>query len=229
MLVEGITLVDGPRYNVRALAQYTTIHGIEVMSWWFSTDGAVGGNHSLVENSFIKVNDDSIKLHWGDTIARRNVLWQLENGGTFNLSWNIHDDVQDFHVYDNDVIHAEHYLYEAEAVFRAALPAGSVPLAYPLLTRAEIELARGEFGAAHRTTMRIVALLGGKLPDAHPARLMADCRLARALAGLGHTAEARAALEAVVARMAGAEGMREAHRRECEEALAALGGPTLAG
>jgi tetratricopeptide (TPR) repeat protein len=124
---------------------------------------------------------------------------------------------------------AEEYIREAEAVFRAALPAGSVPLAYPLLTRSEIELARGEFGAAHRTTMRIVALLGGKLPDAHPARLMADCRLARALAGLGHTSEARAALEAVVARMAGAEGMREAHRRECEEALAALGGPTLAG
>ncbi len=119
VVIEGITLVDGPRFNIRALAQYTTIHGVEVMSWWFSTDGAVGGNHSLIENSFIKVNDDSIKLHWGDTIARRNVLWQLENGGTFNLSWNIHDDVQTFHVYDNDVIHAEHYLYEAEAVFRS--------------------------------------------------------------------------------------------------------------
>jgi hypothetical protein len=119
LLIEGITLVDGPRFNVRTLAQYTTIHNVKVMSWWFSTDGVVGGNKSLIQDNFIKVNDDSIKLHWGDTIARRNVLWQLENGGTFNLSWNIHDDVDTFHVYDNDVIHAEHYLFEAEAVFRS--------------------------------------------------------------------------------------------------------------
>ncbi len=124
---------------------------------------------------------------------------------------------------------AEAYIREAEAVFRAALPAGSIPLTYPMLTRAEIELARGEFRAAHQTTRQVVAMLEGKLPDAHPARLMAQCRLGRALAGLGRTAEARVALEAVVARMAGAEGLREAHRLECEGALAALGGPALAG
>ena len=119
VVIEGITLVDGPRFNVRALARYTTIANVKVMSWWFSTDGVVGGNKSLIEGNFIKVNDDSIKLHWGDTIVRRNVLWQLENGGTFNLSWNIHDDVDTFHVYDNDVIHAEHYLFEDQAVFRS--------------------------------------------------------------------------------------------------------------
>jgi len=82
VLIEGITLVDGPRYNIRALAQSTTITNVKVMSWWFSTDGMVGGNKTLIQDNFIKVNDDSIKLHWGDTIARRNVLWQLENGGS---------------------------------------------------------------------------------------------------------------------------------------------------
>lgn len=140
VLIEGITLVDGPRYNIRALSQYTTINNVKVMSWWYSTDGVVGGNKSLIEGNFIKVNDDSIKLHWGDTIVRRNVLWQLENGGTFNLSWNIHDDVKTFHIYDNDVIHAEHHELEAEAVFRSR-HAGSGTLSRYLFEDIRVENA----------------------------------------------------------------------------------------
>jgi hypothetical protein len=119
VLVEGITLVDAPRFNIRALAHDTTIHGVKEIAWWFNTDGIVGGNKSIIEDSFVKVNDDSIKLHWGDTTVRRNTLWQLENGGTFNLGWNLEQDVHDFHVYDNDVIHAEHYQFEALAIFRS--------------------------------------------------------------------------------------------------------------
>ena len=140
MLIEGVTLVDGPRYNIRALAQYTTIANVKVISWWFSTDGIVGGRKSLIQDSFVKVNDDSIKLHWGDNVVRRNVLWQLENGGTFNLSWNIHEDVQDFHVYDNDVIHAEHYDLEAQAVFRSR-HAGSGTLSRYLFEDIRVENA----------------------------------------------------------------------------------------
>ncbi len=119
VLVEGITTVDAPRFNIRALATHTTIHNVKTMSWWYSTDGLVAGHASIIEDSFTKVNDDSIKLHWGDLVVRRNVLWQLENGGTFNLSWNIADDVHTFHIYDNDVIHAEHYLFDAQAIFRS--------------------------------------------------------------------------------------------------------------
>jgi hypothetical protein len=119
VLIEGVTFVDGPRFNVRALAQYTTIHNIKVMSWWYSTDGMVGGNKSLLERNFIKVNDDAIKLFWGDTVARQNVIWQLENGGSFMMSWNIHEDTNTFHVHDNDVIHAEHYFLSPQAVFHA--------------------------------------------------------------------------------------------------------------
>ena len=119
ILVEGITTVDAPRFNIRALGTHTTIHNVKTMSWWFSTDGLVAGHASIIEDSFTKVNDDSIKLHWGDLVVRRNVLWQLENGGTFNLSWNIADDVHTFYIYDNDVIHTEHYLFDAQAIFRS--------------------------------------------------------------------------------------------------------------
>ncbi|TDE10678.1 hypothetical protein [Jiangella asiatica] len=119
VLVDGITFVDGPRFNVRALGQYVTLRNLKIMSWWFSTDGVVGGNTGVIENNFIKVNDDSVKLHWGDNVVRRNVIWQLENGGPFNISWNIHEDVENFHVYDNDIIHAEHYRFPPQAIFRS--------------------------------------------------------------------------------------------------------------
>ncbi len=119
IVVEGLTFVDAPRFNVRVLGKYVTLRNLKVMSWWYSTDGLVAGNSGLVEDNFLKVNDDAIKLHWGDNIVRRNVIWQLENGAPFNISWNIHQDVADFHVYDNDVIHADHYFLFPQAIFRA--------------------------------------------------------------------------------------------------------------
>jgi hypothetical protein len=47
------------------------------------------------------------------------VIWQLANGGPFMISWNIKQDSSDFHVYDNDVIHAEHNSLPPQAIFRA--------------------------------------------------------------------------------------------------------------
>jgi hypothetical protein len=130
VLVEGITIVDAPRFNVRALARYTTIENVKTMSWWYSTDGMVGGNSSLLENNFVKSNDDSIKLFWGDTIARGNTVWQLENGAPFMISWNLEQDSSTFHVYDNDVIHAEHYQLAKEAIFRALHAGAGTPNRY---------------------------------------------------------------------------------------------------
>ncbi|MEV0715533.1 hypothetical protein [Asanoa sp. NPDC050611] len=140
LLVEGVTFVDAPRFNVRALARYTTIHNVKTMSWWYSTDGMVGGNKSVLENNFVKSNDDSVKLFWGDTIARHNTIWQLENGAPFMISWNIHEDNSTFHVYDNDVIHAEHYQIEKSGIFRA-LHAGSGTLSRYLFEDIRVENA----------------------------------------------------------------------------------------
>ncbi|HET9187574.1 MAG TPA: glycosyl hydrolase family 28 protein [Acidothermaceae bacterium] len=119
VVVDGITLVDGPRFNLRAIGNHDTIHNVKIMSWWYSTDGVVAGNKSLIEDNFIKVDDDSIKLFWGDTVARDNVIWQLANGGPFMISWNIEQNSSDFHVYDNDVIHAEQNSLPPQAIFRA--------------------------------------------------------------------------------------------------------------
>ncbi len=119
VLIDGITLVDGPRFNVRALSEYTTIRNVKMIGWWINTDGIVAGDKSLVEDNFVKVNEDSLKLFWGDSVVRDNVVWQLENGAPFMLSWNIEQDSANFHVYDNDVIHVEQYAAATQGVFDA--------------------------------------------------------------------------------------------------------------
>ncbi len=119
VVVDGLTFVDAPRFNVRVLGSDVTVHNIKAMSWWYSTDCIWAGANSLVEDNFCKVNDDSLKPMTGPSVIRDNVVWQLENGAPFMISWNIEDDQSDFHVYDNDVIHAEHYWLSPQAVFRA--------------------------------------------------------------------------------------------------------------
>jgi hypothetical protein len=119
VVVDGVTFVDGPRFNVRVLGSDVTVHNIKVISWWYSTDCIWAGSRSLVEGNFCKVNDDSLKPMTGPSVIRGNVVWQLENGAPFMISWNIKDDQSGFHVYDNDVIHAEHYWLSPQAIFRA--------------------------------------------------------------------------------------------------------------
>jgi hypothetical protein len=119
VLVDGVTFVDGPRFNVRVLGSDVTVHNIKVISWWYSTDCIWAGSRSLVEDNFCKVNDDSLKPMTGPSVIRDNVVWQLENGAPFMISWNIKDDQSNFHVYDNDVIHAEHYWLSPQAIFRS--------------------------------------------------------------------------------------------------------------
>ena len=119
VVVDGLTFVNGPRFNVRVLGDHITVHNIKVMSWWYSTDCIWAGTASLVEGNFCKVNDDALKPMTGNSVIRGNVVWQLENGAPFMISWNILTDQSDFHVYDNDVIHAEHYKLSPQAVFRS--------------------------------------------------------------------------------------------------------------
>jgi hypothetical protein len=119
IVVDGLTFVDAPRFNVRVLGDHITIDNIKAISWWYSTDCIWAGNSSLVQGNFCKVNDDSLKPMSGPSVIRDNVVWQLENGAPFMISWNILSDQSDFHIYDNDVIHAEQYFLSPQAIFRA--------------------------------------------------------------------------------------------------------------
>ncbi len=107
-LIEGITLVDSPHYNIRMAGRRNTVRNVKVISWYFSTDGVSTGPGGLVEDCFFKVNDDAVKLYWSNMTVRRCVIWQLENGAPFQISWNMPSDNSGFRVTDCDVIRAEH-------------------------------------------------------------------------------------------------------------------------
>ena len=96
------------------------LHNIKMMGWWFSTDGISAGEHSLIENCFFKVNDDAVKLYRSHMIVRDCVIWQLENGAPFMISWNGGIDFGDITVENIDIIRVEHHWdNENLAVFAA--------------------------------------------------------------------------------------------------------------
>lgn len=120
VLIEGVTIINAPRYCVSLSGSNQICRNLKMMGWWFSTDGIGIGSNSLIEDCFFKVNDDAIKLYRSNTIARKCVIWQMENGAPFQIGWNMPGYNTNFHVYDVDIIRVEHpWDNPNEAVFDA--------------------------------------------------------------------------------------------------------------
>lgn len=107
--MEGITMIHAPRYFVSLNGREHHLHNLKMMGWWFSTDGISAGDNTLIENCFFKVNDDAVKLYRNNTTVRNCVIWQLENGAPFMISWNGSKDFGNINVTDIDVIRVEHH------------------------------------------------------------------------------------------------------------------------
>jgi hypothetical protein len=119
-LIEGITLVNSPHYNIWTRGSGNVIRNVKMIGWYFSTDGVAAGRDSLVEDCFFKVNDDALKLYWSNMVVRDCVIWQMENGAPFQISWNMPGENSGFHVHNIDVIRVEHeWDNDNEAVFNA--------------------------------------------------------------------------------------------------------------
>jgi len=108
VLIEGLTLVNSPLYNILITGSHSTVRNVKMISWWFSTDGPYVGRDGLVEDCFIKVNDDALKPYESNTVIRDCVIWQLENGAPFQISWNMPTDNSGFLVKNIDIIRMEH-------------------------------------------------------------------------------------------------------------------------
>jgi hypothetical protein len=137
--VEGITIVGSPHYNIVASGSGSTIRNVKMIGWWYGTDGIGTGPNALVEDCFIKVNDDAIKVYASGMQVRRCTIWQMENGAAFNLSWNLNHDQSGFHIRDIDIIRVEH---EQEANNRgvfASIHGGSANLSDYLFEDIRIE------------------------------------------------------------------------------------------
>ncbi|WP_445725636.1 hypothetical protein [Flavobacterium sp.] len=118
--IEGITIIHAPRYMISLSGSNHYLHNIKMMGWWFSTDGISAGENSLIENCFFKVNDDAVKLYRNNMQVKNCVIWQLENGAPFMISWNGSTDYGNVKVQNIDIIRVEHHWdNENLAVFAA--------------------------------------------------------------------------------------------------------------
>ena len=85
-LVEGITLTNPTHFCILSRGKLTT-RRVKLFGFWHQTDGWGGGPGSIIEDSFMKVNDDNVKFYNPEQIARRLVLYQQVNGAPFQLGW----------------------------------------------------------------------------------------------------------------------------------------------
>ena len=106
-LLEGVTMVDSPKYHFDSGWPYTVVRWVKAVSWAFSTDGVDLGSQGLLESSFLKVNDDSIKPFGPGGLARGVVVWQQENGCAVMGSWNLNQPSGFVTVRNVDVIRHE--------------------------------------------------------------------------------------------------------------------------
>jgi len=107
--IEGLTIIHSPRYMIATSGKKHYLHNLKMMGWWFSTDGISAGEDTLIENCFFKVNDDAIKLYRTNTKVRNCVIWQLENGAPFMISWNGSKDFGNINVDNIEIIRVEHH------------------------------------------------------------------------------------------------------------------------
>jgi hypothetical protein len=116
-VIEGITLIQAPYYNITLNGIDNRVDDVKLISWYPSTDGIVAGydykvrgvaqpGGGVLENSFFKDGDDSVKLYSSGLRVRNVVVWQSNNAGAFELGAppNGADDVR---VADSNVIHSE--------------------------------------------------------------------------------------------------------------------------
>ncbi|MEE9494524.1 MAG: hypothetical protein V3W04_14240 [Gammaproteobacteria bacterium] len=106
LLVEGITITDPLR---SCIISYSTItlRNIKLFSWRHRSDGITAGNRSVIEDSFIKVQDDNIKLYYSNQKIQRNVIWQQTAGAVFKFAWSLGAVSRGNRIQDIDIIRSD--------------------------------------------------------------------------------------------------------------------------
>jgi hypothetical protein len=84
--VEGITCIQPPHFVLLSRGNFS-VRNTKLFGWYHQTDGWGGGDDSLIEDSFLKVNDDVVKFYGQNQTARRLTIWQQVNGAPFQLGW----------------------------------------------------------------------------------------------------------------------------------------------
>jgi len=120
ILVEGITITDGPMYGLIVRQSNSIVRNCKFFGWYYNCDGVSTGDSSLVEDCFFRCNDDAIKVYPNHFVARNCIFWQNDNGAPFQLSWNLRGNNHDFKIYDCDIVFCEHAIdANNRAIFNA--------------------------------------------------------------------------------------------------------------
>jgi len=126
LLVEGITFIQSPFYNVSINGgSGNTVDNVKVIAWLGNSDGIQASygaqdTGSVIENSFVKNGDDSIKITASNLLVQNCVVWKLNNAAAFEIGAGIGTDVTNITVRDSDVIRGEYnWPNTSDAVFSA--------------------------------------------------------------------------------------------------------------
>lgn len=122
--VQDITIVDSPGFYVTTRGDKTLVKNIKGLGWWFNTDGVATGPNGIVEDCFLKCNDDAVKLYHSGTEVYRTTIWQMENGAPFQISWNMNSDNSGFIVKDCDIIRCDHFWDNTNTAIFASIHGG---------------------------------------------------------------------------------------------------------
>ncbi|MGA9241896.1 MAG: FG-GAP-like repeat-containing protein [Silvibacterium sp.] len=126
LLVEGITFIQSPFYNVSINGgSGNRVDNVKVIAWLGNSDGIQASygpqdTGSVIENSFVKNGDDSIKLTASNLLVQHCVVWKLNNAAAFEMGAGIKGDLVNIAVRDSDVIRGEYdWPNTSDAVFAA--------------------------------------------------------------------------------------------------------------
>ena len=85
--IEGITVMKSRHFSMD-IGNNGLIDNVKLFGYNFNNDGIVAGQNSRIENSFLKVNDDHIKLYNNNITVKNCVFYVQTNGGILQFAWN---------------------------------------------------------------------------------------------------------------------------------------------
>ena len=90
--VEGIVITDSLGVGLLA-AKRLVAENVKLLAWLPQTDGISGGQNSLVQNCFLKVNDDVLHFHKSGLKLINNTVWRQNFGSVLQMGWNENQNV----------------------------------------------------------------------------------------------------------------------------------------
>lgn len=85
--IEGLTVIKSRHFGID-IGNSCILDNCKMYGYNTNNDGVVGGDKSIIENCFLKVNDDFIKLYNDEMRVRNCTFYVQQNGGVFQFAWN---------------------------------------------------------------------------------------------------------------------------------------------